>query len=223
VSPRQESSEGPGATAAAGVSRGAAAVAAERSSAAPGNGGVGRRYRDEREANGSARDMMRAMAGLALALVSAIVCGGGSEGEVGMEPGASGWGVLLGFFWFPPFRALIRGETDLCSPFSYGVQGIAVLLCACCALLLRALWSLKCLSIACRSHVFHISTSGLFGERFQYLDLNSHAFHSGVGCLACSWVFDSFGYSAEQSPLGSAWEIASAKSNANSIRTTRRR
>jgi hypothetical protein len=90
VSPRQESSEGPGATAAAGVSRGAAAVAAERSSAAPGNGGVGRRYRDEREANGSARDMMRAMAGLALALVSAIVCGGGSEGEVGMEPGASG-------------------------------------------------------------------------------------------------------------------------------------
>jgi hypothetical protein len=60
VCPRQESSEAASAAPAAGGRGGA--VEAEQSSAAPGKGGGSGRWRDEREANGSARETIRAMA-----------------------------------------------------------------------------------------------------------------------------------------------------------------
>jgi hypothetical protein len=66
VSQRHESREAVGAAAAA---EGRGGAGAERSSAALRSGGGIGRWRDEREANGSARDTMRAMAVHAIALV----------------------------------------------------------------------------------------------------------------------------------------------------------
>lgn len=85
VSPRQERSEAVGAAAAA---EGRSGSGAERSSAAPQRcGGIGR-WREEREANGSARDTMRAMALLAVAVaVAARVAAGPKEMERGSVEG----------------------------------------------------------------------------------------------------------------------------------------